>query len=533
MRAVLIGLAVTCATVSVASELDLLPLGPAELAYEQGSAPAGAFYDTAAGRTIELDELIDRLAGVDVVLLGEEHTAMDQKLLQAQLVDGIAATGRRVVLAMEFFQRDHRQALDAWVAGELDDRGLLEATGWYDRGSYRWEYTRPVMEVARARQLTVVGANVPREIPRTVNRQGLDGLSEEQRDEVGEVAVGGSAQHRYLVARYFGDTVALLPPNWFGNMYAAQCLWDVVMARSILDVVADGTTVVLVVGSGHVAYHLGISRRIDDERAAAGRPPLEIASFCPVTAPAPDPDGQPSGHPMGGGHQAGGDDESPAIFARSLADYVGVFPDRGGIEAFPTLGLRLTENDDGHQEVSMVWPDTLAESVGFASGDRILDLNGHSPDSLSDLRFLLADLEWGDRAGVRVDRDGNELEIAALLYPNVTVAEAELAPGYDVDGLTAFDPHLPLAPIELIVPEDQARWRLVTHDGSATRVEVRSGDLLAEVHELDNAGRVVRSLYRTARDNGAVEIRYRRGEDGAVVNTEAIDRTGARIEDGS
>ena len=533
MRAVLIGLAVTCATVSVASELDLLPLGPTELAYEQGSATAGTFFDTAAAGTVELDELITRLARADVVLLGEEHTALDQKLLQAQLVDGIAATGRRVVLAMEFFQRDDREALEKWVAGELDDRGLLEATGWYDRGSYRWEYTRPVMEVARARQLKVVGANVPRDIPRTVNRQGLDGLTEEQQAEVGEVAVDGSAQHRYLVARYFGDTVALLPPSWFGNMYAAQCLWDVVMARSVLDEVADGTTVVLVVGSGHVAYRLGISRRLDDERAASGLPPLEIATFCPVTAPAPDPDGEPSGHPMGGGQHADGDDDPPAIFARSLADYVGVFPDRGGIDAFPTLGLRLSADDDGRPKVSMVWPDTLAEAVGFASGDLILDVNGRSPEDLSDLRFLLADLEWGERAGVLVERDGSELEIAALLYPNVTVAPAELAPGSTVEELAAFDPHLPLTPGEIVVPEDQARWRLVTRDGGAARVEMRSGDVLAEVHELDDDGRVSRSLYRTTRDGGAVEIRYQRGEAGAVVATEAFDRTGARIEDGS
>ena len=138
---------------------------------------------------------------------------------------------------------------------------LLEETGWYDRGGYRWEYYRPVMEVAREHGISVVGVNVPREIPRAVNRGGLQALSDEQREQVGSVSTDGSAQHRYLISRYFGDTVALLPPGWFDNMYAAQCLWDVVMARSILGEVAEDTTVVLVVGSGHVAYDLGISRR--------------------------------------------------------------------------------------------------------------------------------------------------------------------------------------------------------------------------------------------------------------------------------
>ena len=274
------------------------------------------------------------------------------------------------------------------------------------------------MEVARTHGMTVVGANVPREIPRLVNRSGLDGLSEEQRAEIGVVATDGSPQHRYLISRYFGDTVAMLPPGWFDNMYAAQCLWDVVMARSILGEVAPDKTVVLVVGSGHIAYDLGIPRRLDEERDAAGLPRLQIATFCPATAPAPDPEGEPSGHPMGGGHAAGEDDSAPALFALSLADYVGVFDDRGGIEAFPTVGLKLKQDDEDHPVVSMVWPDTLAEEVGFKSGDRVLDVNGAEPESLGELRFLIAGIEWGQRLGIRVQRGDEMIEVAALLKHN-------------------------------------------------------------------------------------------------------------------
>ncbi len=311
---------------------------------------------------------------------------------------------------------------------------LLEATGWYDRGGYRWEYYRPVMEVARTHGITVVGANVPREIPRTVNRGGLDGLSDEQRAEIGEVSTDGSPQHRYLISRYFGDTVAMLPPGWFDNMYAAQCLWDVVMARSILGEVAPDTTVVLVVGSGHIAYDLGIPRRLDEEREAAGLPRLRIATFCPATAPAPDPEGEPSGHPMGGGgHGSGESSGAPAQFAMSLADFVGAFPDRGGIEAFPTVGLKLKEDDGGQPVVSMVWPDTLAEEVGFESGDRVLDVNGVAPESLGELRFLIADIEWGERLGLLLHRGEETTEVAALLYPNVDLSDESVAPGFELE----------------------------------------------------------------------------------------------------
>ena len=79
---------------------------------------------------------------------------------------------------------------------------------------------------------------------------------------------------------------------------------------------------------------------------------------------------------MGGGHGMGGAAAPRAQFARSLADFVAVFPDRGGIAAFPTFGFKLKADDDGRPVVSIVFPDTLAESVGFATGDRVLDVNG-------------------------------------------------------------------------------------------------------------------------------------------------------------
>jgi hypothetical protein len=301
------------------------------------------------------------------------------------------------------------------------------------------------------------------------------------------------------------------------------------MARSILDVVADDTTVVLVVGSGHVAYGLGISRRLDDERSAAGLPPLDIATFCPVTAPAPSPDDEPSGHPMGGGHHSDGAEDPPATFVRSLADYVGVFADRGGIDAFPRLGLRLAEDDAGRPKVSMVWPDTTAEAVGFSSGDVVIDVNGQRPTSLSELRFLLAELRWGRRAGLLIERDGEQLEIAALLVPDVRTSEVAAAPGYEIEEMTAATPASAVAATELVTPEDAARWRLVRRDGAPVRAEVHRGDVLDEVHELDAGGRVIRSLYRVARPDGAVEVRYRRGDGGKVVEIGSFDRTGEEI----
>ncbi len=522
-----IGMLVAMGSTGAADELDVLPLGDQDRAYEIVSAPAGGFFDCTSGEVRDLDGVLDALADARVILLGEEHTSMEQKLLHARLLDGLAERGRTLVLGMEFFLRSDDEALARWGAGAIDDEQLLREVGWYDRGGYRWDYYRPVMDAARRHGVPVVGLNVPREIPRTVNRSGLAGLSDEQRDEVGPVEVTGSPQHRYLVSRYFGETVALMPPGWLDNMYAAQCLWDVVMARSILERLPEDATMVVVVGSGHVAYGLGIPRRLAEERAAAGAGPLPVGVLCPVRAPAPDPEGQPHGHPMGGGEDEAGAG-GQALFVRSLADVVAVFPDDGGIEAFPRLGLQLGEDDEG-PTVRMVFPDSLAEDAGVEPGDRIVAINGISPTDLSDLRWRLAEIEWGQRLELEVERGGEVVAPTVLLFPDIVDDETEVAPGWSVDVPAVVDPAGSDIVVAAPMTGEPVTSRLLSHHDVPVRVEVRTGDRLDVVHELDEAGRVVRSLYREPLSDGAVEVLYERGEDGVVVTTTRHDTTGSTL----
>jgi uncharacterized iron-regulated protein len=513
---------------AAAGELDLLPIGDPELATEPGSAYQGEFYDARRGTALSIEELAREMVQARVVLLGEDHTDIAQKLFHARLLEAMAELGRNLVLGMEFFLRSDRELLSAWSGGEIEGEEFLRRVGWYDRGGYRWEYYRPVMEVARSRGIPVVGLNVPRAIPRAVNRGGLEGLTDEQRREVGDVVADNSPEHRYLISRYFGETVAMLPPAWFDNMYTAQCLWDVVMARSILDELPMDATMVVIVGSGHVAYRLGIPRRLVEELEAAGRSVFPIASFCPVYAPPPDPDGEPAGHPMGGhGMGMDGDRGKPARFVRSLADFIGVFPDTGGIEAYPRIGLKLDEGDGGIV-VSMAWPDTPAESAGFESGDRIVDLNGMRPDDLSDLRMMLSRIQWRERAGFLVERDGEQLEIALLLYPAVDLTEEEVAPGWTLEAAPPVDPvaQKPVVPSD---DGDRPRRVLVAQDGVAQWVELRTDEVLDEVHELDENGLVQRSVFRVPRADGAVALRYRRAEDGSLRATVRIDRAGREL----
>jgi hypothetical protein len=280
----------------------------------------------------------------------------------------------------------------------------------------------------------------------------------------------------------------------------------------------------VIVGSGHVAYDVGISRRIDDERRAAALDPIDVVTFVPVTAPPPDADGDPMGHPMSAAG-GGAPDDKPAQFVRSLADVVGVFEATGGIEAYPTIGLRLGASEDGVPAIQMIWPDTRAAEVDFKYGDVVLDLNGVRPDDLSHLRRMVADLEWGDRAGFVLGRGDEVLEVAVLLVPDTVEVEREVAPGYTVEPAGTFDPDGG-SPVTASEPDDEPFAVLVSRDGTPLRVEVRRGEVVEEVHELDDAGRVLRSLYRAPRPDGAVEVRRERDDTGAITQVVRVDRRG-------
>ncbi len=513
-----------------AGDLDRLPLGDPDLAYLEGAARAGQLVDCRSGKIVDLDAAVAALARGRVILLGEDHTNLDEKELQARILAGLAGRLPHLVLGMEFFQRNDDAVLAKWTAGTLRGDDFLLASHWYDRGGYNWVYYAPVMEAAREHGLPVAGLNVPREIPRTVSRKGLVGLSPEQKAQVGPVDTGGSPQHHYLIRRYFGDTVAMLPGEWLARMYAAQCAWDVVMARSILDKLPPGGAMVVIVGTGHVAYGLGIARRIHEELARRGEPDIAVTTFCPVTAPAPEPPGEePHGHPMpGGAHAAGAGAGPPALFARSLADVVGVFANHGGVEAVPRIGLKLAEAD-GRIVVERAWPDTASAAAGLRKGDRVVDLGGRPFADIHHLRLALARLRWGDRFDMRVERDGATVDCAALLEPEIVSTETTVAPGWKVEPLAAFDPAAP-APVRAAPKAAPAAAnRLVLHDGTPVRVETWSGKTLLAVHVLDENGRVVRSLYRDPLADGAVEVRYHRDAGGAVTSTERLDRAGRRM----
>lgn len=359
-----------------------------------------AVTDARTGELLTPAELASRLAGARLVLLGESHTSMEFHRAQLRLIEELARAGRPVLIGLEMYPYTAQEHLDRWVGGLLTEEGFVELSHWYDAWGYPWDYYRDVFLFARDRGLPLVAVNTPREVVSAVRKQGLEGLSEEDRAHVPETVDLESDDHRALFRAFFADDEGLhsgVPEEQLEAMFAAQVTWDATMAHNALGALAErggaaDAVLVVLVGSGHVAYGLGIARQ-----AAAMGFDGRIASVIPI--PVEDEDGEPV-----------------ASVRASYADFVWGLPPEGD-PLYPALGLSAiaVSDDDPRRRVIHVPEDSVAVEAGFQVGDVLLSMDGEPLPDREAFNRRMAGKRWGDRAAFTVERAGETVELTAWL----------------------------------------------------------------------------------------------------------------------
>ena len=170
---------------------------------------------------------------------------------------GLAGRDRGLVLALEMFERDVQDALDTYLEGAISEDTFLElARPW---PNYREDY-RPLVELAKARAIPVIAANVPRRAAAAVAM--ADAISS---DVVGKDSIylppnlhlDSEAYHKGFVALMskMPHSAPMKALN-IEALYKAQVLKDAVMAAS-LDPFLDHC-ILFCCGRFHSDYHLGI-----------------------------------------------------------------------------------------------------------------------------------------------------------------------------------------------------------------------------------------------------------------------------------
>lgn len=217
---------------------------------------------TNKGFILGLKEGCESLMRYDVVFFGEDHDSRVAHDGELTLLGELAGRDANLVLALEMFERDVQDALNAYLEGSIAEARFLElARPW---PNYQEDY-RPLVELAKARGIPVIAANVPRTTAALVAKA----------DAICPDASGSDSS--YLPPRvhldseeYFEQFAALMarmPDSMpmkgmkIEALYKAQVLKDAVMAAS-LEPFLD-RRILFCCGRFHSDYHLGIPYQLE------------------------------------------------------------------------------------------------------------------------------------------------------------------------------------------------------------------------------------------------------------------------------
>src|SRR5256885_623627 len=139
---------------------------------------AERIWDVRAGTFVLPPALAGRLATARFVLLGERHDNPEHHTLQARLLGGMIAAGRRPAVGFEMLSTDDATAIARYLSGSPKDAsGLGEAVSWKRSGWPDWRLYEPIAQAALDAGLPIVATNLSRVATDAIRRNGLAGLS--------------------------------------------------------------------------------------------------------------------------------------------------------------------------------------------------------------------------------------------------------------------------------------------------------------------------------------------------------------------
>ncbi len=353
--------------------------------------------DTRKGEVITPAELAARLDGVRMVFVGESHTSTDFHEVQLRTIQELHRRGRQVLIGLEMYPVPEQGWLDRWVSdAALSEDGFLTQSQWYKNWGYHWNYYRDIFLFARARGIRMFGVNVPRAVVQTVRMKGFDALTPEQRAFMPERIDTENAEHRELFRAFFSGADALhgnMPDAMFEGMFRAQCTWDAAMAwnaaQGLKKAGGEKAIMVVLIGSGHVAYGLGAERQ--------ARLWFDGSTATLIPIPVEDADRE----------------EVITAVRASYADFVWGLPPETDPE-YPTLGVSTPEQKSGERfKVIAVAKESVGAAAGFQVGDELVAMDGVPITEKGITNRLMADKRWGDTAEYKVLRGGQEVTLVA------------------------------------------------------------------------------------------------------------------------
>ncbi|HKJ05585.1 MAG TPA: ChaN family lipoprotein [Geopsychrobacteraceae bacterium] len=370
-------------------------IGNPELPYLPQSEPVvGEILHMPTGQTVKKETMLEHAAQTRMVYVGEIHDNPASHHLQLEILTYLYQQNPGgVALAMEMFTPEQQEVLDRWSAGELSEKEFIKEVKWFTTWKMDYGYYRSLLTFARDNNIPVIGINAPKDLVRAVGSAPLEDQPEEIMERLPEFDFTDPYQQALTKAIYGGHPVSDSMKEGFLRI---QTLWDESMAENLTDYLqseqGDGRQVMVVAGSNHVSYGFGIPRRafrrLPLSYLLIGSRAIEIAEgkeveTMQVTMP---------NFPM------------PPYHFLTYTRYENL-PERG-----VKLGIQLREIEQDVTVISVI-PGSAAEHAGIVADDILRKIDGIEVEESFDLIYQLEQKQMEDRAILKVERNGEIIEI--------------------------------------------------------------------------------------------------------------------------
>jgi uncharacterized iron-regulated protein len=233
--------------------------------------PAYQLFD-AKGKRISYEKMIKKLVQQDVVLIGELHNNAISHWMELEITKACQLK-RSLVLGAEMFEHDNQNALNNYLQGKINAKGLdTTARLWKN---YTTDYA-PLVNFAKEHQLAFIATNIPRRFASLVAKQGLEALEKLSPEEKSWIAPLPISYDPELPG--YKKMLSMMGEHTSPNMPKAQASKDATMAHFIFKNLGENQLFIHYNGSYHSEYFEGISWYLKKSN-----PNIKIATIATVS----------------------------------------------------------------------------------------------------------------------------------------------------------------------------------------------------------------------------------------------------------
>lgn len=222
------------------------------------------YLDVYRGEPISFEEMVESLTNARLIYIGEVHTLKRHHRFQLSVIEALYQTNTRLAIGLEMLPFTVQEHLDRWIEGELKEKEFLNLIDWEGNWNIDFNLYKPIFDFARRKKIRLLALNVPRALVKTVARKGFEGLTDEEKEML-PLVIPSSEEHRELLALSL-KRHKTLGGDMQRSIYEAQDLWDSTMAHYVVEYLkseeGSDKTIVVLAGSGHMAYGYGIPARV-------------------------------------------------------------------------------------------------------------------------------------------------------------------------------------------------------------------------------------------------------------------------------